>query len=250
MKKLIILLFSIAIFTSCNNSNWPTPKSSESSTESGMKNESSTTSGKDKMVVVMEALNGGAYTYLRLSQDGDEFWAAISARPVIVGKTYYYQESVIMRNFESKQLQKTFDSIMFIDYFGEFPKDMTTAVPHVSTAGHTSTSRNENLSIEYAQDEISLGELFENKDSYKEKQIRVRGEVVKISRNIMGRNWIHIQDGTSYQELYDLTITINTPVGFEVNDIVAFKGTLNLDKDFGAGYLYPVIMEEAEVVDK
>jgi len=250
MKKLILFFFSIVIFASCNNSNWPTPKSADSNTGSGMNNESSAGLKKDKMAVVLEALDGGSYTYLRLSQDGNEFWAAISARPVVLGKNYYYQESVVMKDFESKQLQKTFESIMFIDYFGEFPREMNRAAPHTSTASHTSTSKKENLTIEYDQDELSLGELFENKDSYNGKQVKVKGEVVKISKNIMDRHWIHIQDGTSYGDQYDLTVTMNTAVGFDVSDIISFKGTISLDKDFGAGYLYPVIMEDAQVIEK
>jgi len=250
MKKLIILLFSIALFASCNNSNWPTPKSADSNNGSGMNNESSARSAKDKMAVVLEVLDGGSYTYLRLSQDGNEFWAAISARPVEVGKNYYYHESVVMKDFESKQLQRTFESIMFIDYFNDFPKEMMKAAPHASGSQHTSTSKKEDLSIEYTGDEISLEELFGNTKTYEGKQVSVRGEVVKISKEIMDRNWIHIQDGTSYDGQYDLTVTLNTPVGFKVSDIISFKGTISLDKDFGAGYLYPVIMEEAEVVEK
>ena len=61
----------------------------------------------------------------------------------------------------------------------------------------------------------------------------------------MDRNWIHIQDGTSDNGNFDLTITTNEEV--VVNDVVVFKGKITLNKDFGAGYSYEVIMEEAKV---
>jgi hypothetical protein len=215
-----------------------------------MTNDSSPTSTNDKVAVVMEAIDGGTYTYLRLEQDGIEFWAAISARPVEIGKSYYYQESVLMRDFESKQLQRTFKSILFIGYFGEYPSDAGKVSQHGATQDHTKADKEEDISIEHSGDLISLKELFGSKENYNGKKVLVKGKVVKISRDIMQRNWIHIQDGTSYEGQYDLTITINESIGFDLDNIVTFRGTVTLDKDFGSGYFYPVIMEEAEVIEK
>jgi len=245
MKKLIILLFSVAIFASCNNSNSSAPILEKSDPLPTLPGQAATT---EKHAVVLEAIDGGTYTYLRLKADGIEFWAAITARPVEIGKSYYYEESVTMRDFESKQLNRTFDSILFIGYFGENPSGAAQVQQQGSTQDHTSTERKEDLSIEHSGDEISLEELFSNTEKYSGKEVMVKGKVVKINMGIMDRNWIHIQDGTNHEGLHDLTLTTQELVGYALDEVVSFKGTITLKKDFGAGYFYPVIMENAEVV--
>jgi hypothetical protein len=121
---------------------------------------------------------------------------------------------------------------------------------HHSSADHTSAGKAEDLSITHSGEEISLEELFGNIEKYDGKEVTVKGVVVKINTGIMDRNWIHIQDGTSFEDQFDLTVTITDDVSFGLNDIVAFKGSITLDKDFGAGYLYDVIMENASQVIK
>lgn len=94
---------------------------------------------------------------------------------------------------------------------------------------------------------VSIGELYEKREAYSGKQITVRGQVTKINTSIMGRNWIHIQDGTSSGESFDLTITTDHQP--KDGDIVTYSGILNLNKDFGMGYFFAVILEEAKVVE-
>ena len=91
---------------------------------------------------------------------------------------------------------------------------------------------------------FSLQDLFGNKAKYDGKVIVVKGKCVKINKNIMGRNWMHIQDGTGSDKPFDLTITTDAdvPVGADVS----MRGKITLDKDFGAGYHYDIIMEEAK----
>jgi hypothetical protein len=60
---------------------------------------------------------------------------------------------------------------------------------------------------------------------------------------IMGKNWIHVQDGTEAAGNYDLTVT--TQGTAKVGDVVVVEGGISLNKDFGAGYKYDVIMEDA-----
>jgi len=95
-----------------------------------------------------------------------------------------------------------------------------------------------------SQGGITIGELFANKKDYDGKTVRIRGKVVKVNSNIMGRNWVHLQDGTSAGDKFDLTVTTNESVN--VGDVVTFEGVIALDKDFTAGYVYDVIMENAQ----
>jgi len=74
----------------------------------------------------------------------------------------------------------------------------------------------------------------------------VQGSVVKLNNMIMNRNWVHIQDASIKNEKTDLTVTTDENVA--MGDIVAFEGKISLNKDFGAGYKYEIIMEDAHII--
>jgi len=100
------------------------------------------------------------------------------------------------------------------------------------------------ISLERADGGITIGELFSNRQSYANKTVRIRGQVTKVNRAIMGKNWVHVQDGTSDAGDYDLTIT--TIDDAKPGETVTFAGKIVLNKDFGSGYAYDVLMEEAQ----
>lgn len=93
---------------------------------------------------------------------------------------------------------------------------------------------------------ITIAELMGNKENYSGKKIRVTGAVTKVNSAIMGKNWIHIQDGTDSKGEFDLVVT--TAATSEPGQNVTFEGTISLDKDFGYGYKYAIIMEDAVIV--
>lgn len=92
----------------------------------------------------------------------------------------------------------------------------------------------------------SISSLLSNKQSFSGKVIRVKGQVTKFNPEIMGKNWVHIQDGSEFQGGFDLTITTDKKVS--LGDTVTFEGKIVLDKDFGYGYFYNVLMEEGKPV--
>jgi hypothetical protein len=91
---------------------------------------------------------------------------------------------------------------------------------------------------------IKISDLLENKKSYSGKTIRITGQVTKFNPQIMGKNWVHIQDGSEFQGAFDLTVTTDQQVS--VGQTITFEGKIVLDKDFGYGYYYSVLMEEAK----
>ena len=103
-----------------------------------------------------------------------------------------------------------------------------------------------NVKIEPCADCITLAKVIDDKKSYDGKVIKVKGLVTKYNGGIMGKNWIHIQDGSETKEGFDLTIT--TDLTASVGDTVTFQGKIAIDKDFGYGYVYGVIMEEGKSV--
>jgi hypothetical protein len=102
------------------------------------------------------------------------------------------------------------------------------------------------VKIEPCADCIAISKLLGDKKAYEGKLIKVKGQVTKYNAGIMGKNWVHIQDGTDYNESFDLTIT--TDITVAVGEIVTFEGKIALDKDFGYGYVYDVIMEDGKSV--
>ena len=75
----------------------------------------------------------------------------------------------------------------------------------------------------------------------------MRGQVVKSNGGIMGKNWLHVQDGSGTQDAANFDLTVTTGDEAKVGDVVVVHGTVQVDKDFGAGYSYPVLVEDAKV---
>ncbi|MHC4331513.1 MAG: hypothetical protein ACYSWW_25700 [Planctomycetota bacterium] len=123
--------------------------------------------------------------------------------------------------------------------------------PAVAPASHSAphqmkpTLEKQEISVEPAEGGITIGDLFANKDTHADKTVLIRGKVTKVNRAILEKNWVHLQDGTSGSGKFDLTVTTLEQVN--VGDIVTFKGKIVLNKDFGAGYKYDVLMEDAKL---
>ena len=102
------------------------------------------------------------------------------------------------------------------------------------------------ITVTPCKDCIKISELLANKKTYSGKTVKVTGQVTKYNPQIMGKNWVHIQDGSEFQGGFDLTIT--TAESVTVGSTITFEGRIALDKDFGYGYFYAVLMEEGRPV--
>jgi len=192
-----------------------------------------------------EVIQTSNYTYLRISENGNENWIAITKQEVEKGKSYYYIPGIEMNNFVSKELNRTFPSILFVDKFSDQPIRANINVAD-SAKGKQEAVQKEGIKVETPKGGITIAELYANKDKYAGKTVIIKGEVVKYNAQIMNTNWVHIQDGTKNNNDFDLTFTTNDET--KVGDIVTFEGTVTLKKDFGAGYFYEVIVENAKLL--
>ena len=102
------------------------------------------------------------------------------------------------------------------------------------------------ISIAPCEGCVTISKLLADKKSFSGKTIKITGQVTKFLPQIMGKNWVHIQDGTEFEGGFDLTITTDQQVN--VGDKMTFEGKITLDKDFGYGYFYAVLMEEGKIV--
>lgn len=197
-------------------------------------------------VVAEEVIQTSNYTYIRVSEDDKENWLAIGKAEVEKGKTYYYLPNIEMTDFKSKELNRTFPSIFFVEKFSDQPIVAGKITLADSLKGKQAAMPKEGIKVDVAEGGITIAELYANRDKYAGKTVKIKGEVVKYAADIMGSNWVHIQDGTKSENSFDLTITTSDVT--KVGDVVTFEGTVALKKDFGAGYFYDVIVEKAKLL--
>lgn len=190
---------------------------------------------------VLEAFDSAGYTYLRLDTPDGEIWAAVAQAPVEVGAQVVVQSPMVMTNFESTSLDRTFDSIVFGNLGGSVAPTAAARTAPVETGGAISVDPSE------AEDAHTIAELYEQQAELSGRTVTLRGEVVKYNPGIMGRNWIHLQDGTGDAGAGTHDITVTTMDATAVGETIEIQGVVTLDKDFGAGYRYAVIVEEASI---
>jgi hypothetical protein len=202
-------------------------------------------SSNSHRVIVKEIINATAYTYLLVTEEKKEYWIAIPRTEVKVGKTYEYEGGMEMKKFESKDLKRTFDSVFFVEGLIDPSIIQATANPKEESAKKiTKTELSEGITL--AKGAISIHDLFSGKDKLAGTTVILTGKVVKFMPEIMSKNWIHLQDGSSFNGRNDITITTLSKV--KVDEIVSFKGKVVLNKDLGSGYKYDVLIEDATVI--
>ena len=225
-----------------------------------------------KKGMVAETMDAGGYTYMLVDDGTAQTWVAILQSDVAVGQEVSYYDGMVMENFVSKTLDRTFDKLIFSSgLVGEQPAGGTVAAPSATESFDQALSSEmqsmggqapigsgsrkavvpfTEIKVDKATGENSytVGELYEKAVELNGQTITVRGKIVKVSSNIMGHNWIHIQDGTGSPDAntHDLVLTTKA-VPDQGWDIITAQGVIAANKDFGAGYFYAVILEKAAI---
>jgi hypothetical protein len=192
-------------------------------------------------VSVVEVLQAERYTYLKVKEKLSTFWIATKKLEAQVGESYLYQGGLLKTNFESLEHKRVFDKIYLVSEIINANAHPGGNLAEEHTHNHEVTPSAS--AVPDLKGAIKLSELIGNKNKYKGQKIVVAGTCVKANYGIMNKNWYHIQDGTKFNgKLCDFTITSNDNI--PLGSPVAFSGTLRLNKDFGAGYVYELIMED------
>ena len=221
LSKIVCCIGIIMLIISCKDSNeYTTVKQPESKLDK---------TDITHKVEAKEFINAG-YTYVKVSENEKEYWIALQNTKIEVGRTYYFEGGLKKLNFTSKELDKTFEEILFVD----------------AIRSHANKISDVEL-IQQPENGIAIKDLLANVNDLSKKEVIVKGKVVKVNRSIMDRNWVHLRDGTNFNDKANLTFTTQDTV--KVGDIVTLKGVVTLNKDFGHGYVYPVIIEESKLVE-
>ena len=200
---------------------------------------------KAHQIKVKEVLQTSSYTYLFVNENNKDYWIAVGKADVKVNDHLYYQEALVMKDFKSEELDRTFDQILFVENIGGM-KLKNDSMPNDSLHQQVLVQEKKPvINVDIAPNGIRIAELMKNRDNYANKKVIIRGQVVKINANIMDRNWVHLKDGTSHSGKSDLTFTTLEEVN--IGDVVTFEGTVAIEKEYGAGYVYPLIVEDAKL---
>ena len=203
------------------------------------------------VVKVEDRIDASDYSYLQVSEkDGKKYWIAATKVDAIKGDILYFTKSMEMKNFHSTTLNRTFESVLFVEDITKTPHNMNNpnSVPPVDPrTAHSQVMSTPKIEtkIEHIKDGKTVAQVYNDMNQLTGKIIKIRGKVVKYNPEIMGRNWIHIQDGTVSGNNYDLMVTSKDQTS--VGQIIVVEGKVAINKDFGAGYTYKVMLEDANV---
>ena len=204
---------------------------------------------------VLEVKDVAVYTYLRLKTATGETWAAVTKAPVTKGSKVTLDNVMVMENFESKELKKTFPSILF----GSLASSAGSAAAADPHAGMAKMPADPHAGMTKAPAEMAdtkvakatganaytVAEIIGKADKLKDKPVRVAGKVVKYNAGIMNKNWIHLRDGSGSAASGSNDILVTTGASAKLGDVVTVSGVVQTNKDFGSGYTYKILIEDA-----
>jgi hypothetical protein len=206
---------------------------------------------------VLETMDAAGYTYVLLDNAGEQRWIATQQTSVSVGDIVQTDQGMMMENFASRSLNRNFEII----YFSGALQNLSATTAHAEQPamglppGHPTTTSAPvdaatmaaDVTVAAVEDGKDIAWVHANKDSLAGQPVSLRGKVVKFNANILGTNWLHIQDGSGSAGDGNNDLTVTSAAVVAVGDTVIVNGNIALDKDFGAGYSYPVLVEDASV---
>ena len=247
MKNYLIVLMAILTLTvGCSEE---APKAVEQPVPEKTKTAQSAAGGFTG--TALETMKADRYTYVQVDTGSEKIWAATPEFLGKVGDTVVVPKGLAMQNFHSKTLERDFEVVYFVGAItvvgdDQGPSQMSrSSFMHPPKSGKSSKSQTEVSGIKRAKDGKNVAEIFAGRKDLAGEQVTVRGKVVKFLPQIMGKNWLHLQDGSGSEGTNDLTVTTGTTV--KVGDVVLVSGVVSVDRDFGYGYEYEVIIEDARV---
>jgi len=214
---------------------------------------------------VLETTNAAGYTYVLVDTGAKKIWAATTEFSVKPGDAVSFPAREPMVNFHSRAMNRDFPEIFFVgaiavsgaataaklppghpDISGAAPGGGKLPPNHPPIGGQTAPTKVDFSNLQPAAGGKTVAEIYAAAAKLNGQSVTVRGKVVKYNAAIMGKNWVHIQDGTGQPGSDDLLAT--TSAGTKIGDTVLVTGKVATKKDFGAGYKYNVMLEDAKLV--
>lgn len=201
-------------------------------------------------IKILEVIPASNYVYLKVKEDKDQFWIATKKREIDLDSTYFYREALLKTEFESKIHNRVFDTIYLVN---KLVTQMHGANFTTGTPDNIQISEKKKEPVEVPSDENKnvsykiypeISAFLDDPNKFEGQAVQLKGKCVKVNSNIMNKNWIHLKDGS--QDDFDLIITTN--MSAQEGDIITIQAMVALDKDYGAGYSYDLILENGVIL--
>lgn len=241
---------------------------------------------------VAEKIDGGGYTYLRISAKGGDTWAAVPKAEVKVGSEAEVLLQTEMKNFNSPTLNRTFASVWFGTLAGasaaqaaQAQKSTPAAQPQTAMGGakpqageavaaaasmtvpmsargmtqqqppnhpqvaqaSAPAAQAKPATVRKAGAVKQVAAVFADVKKLKGQEVTVKGKVVKFTAGVMGKNWIHLQDGSGTAEKKNHDLTITTQMDTAVGQEITVTGVLLTEQDIGSGYYFDALLDDATI---
>ena len=261
MRLMTIAAFLSACAVACGTppANAPAPASQPAATPAAAPARSAS-SPASITGAVAETMNAGGYTYMRLQDGTRDVWIAARELEVKVGERMTAPLEMPMENFHSNTLNRNFPLVYFVTQVAregealQAPPAQDSAPALMGSHGQAAEARPEPAAhvepVPPPPGGLSIADVWTKRTALAGKTVAVRGTVVKYNGGIMNRNWLHLQDGSGTAAAATNDLTVTTDAQVKVGDVVTAKGVLGIGKDFGAGYTYQAILEQATVAPR
>lgn len=242
MRPLALLVLTAVAMTGCRKAHHPDAQTPAAPAMPAAAPENRNLPGK-----VVERIDASPYSYLRLETSRGEVWAAVPETKVEKGADVTVFNAMQMNGFESKTLKRTFDLIFFGTLIPPAAATAASPAPHPMDANAPAPAPDVKVDKATGPEARTVAEIYAQKAALKEKSVIVRGQVVKYNAAVMGKNWVHLHDGSGTPGAGNNDLTVTSQDTVKVGEVVQVKGIVRTDKDFGSGYTYSVIVEEAKI---
>lgn len=192
-------------------------------------------------VVALEALPTAKYVYVRVKEGDKEYWIATILQDVAIGHSYFYRGGLLKTAFESKEYKRIFDKLFLVSQL--VPAEHGSGMSGSAPTPQAPVVRDAPLPALDVQGITRIRDVLADPKRFDGKTVQVSGTCTKVNPNIMGRNWIHVKEAGDASK--ELVITTNEAVA--EGQQVTVIGKVAVDKDFGAGYRYDVLLEEGRL---
>jgi len=199
---------------------------------------------------ILEIHDAMGYKYLKVDEEGKELWVAISNAPVAVGERIGYDKNTIMKNFQSKTLKRKFDAVVFASdvYLAQKTKKPATMKEMLALETQQTVKKEESAVAKpfVKKEAYTIEEIHLWKKDLAGQTISIKAKVFKVSKQIMKLDWVHLGDGSGNEKMLtdDLVFTASES-SIKAGDSVIATGKVIINKDFGFGYFYPVLIQNA-----
>jgi len=188
---------------------------------------------------IIETMDTGNYTYVLIKTGDKDVWAATEQFNAVVGSRVSIPRGMLVKDFESPTLGRKFDELYFADSIDVLDSTYSAPITHEEAPSEPI----EKLSP--PEGGLSVADVYQRRQEIAGSTVTVRGKVVKYTERVMGRNWLHINDGSGTGGQRDLTI--NTLDTARLGEVVTVTGLVAIDEDLGYGYFYEVVIKDANV---